>query len=1335
MDKKAETIRHIILYLCVIAFIAIGYDAQGSGKYSHAAEDNYISDIVFWDSGNARSTRDYGFASDDEGPYSVAIDDNARSLRVKVVAEEFQEEDVYCQMQIGDTTSEPVQMVSGETTTISAPVTMELQGNYFRLGERKNGRLIVGKYSAETGTWNANTKEFAFSFMRRVVMNSFAVYDKDDNKLVTAPAAIDPSIDEYTVSVPENAETVKFIPNLTIRDTVRDAEDPDGTKYCKTVTYHVPDGAMISGDEDAIFDIAALTDNNDKKYIDCTVAYSKEGSDVVSSDYRFYLDIYGVQQEIDHTPDAVIIESEQNVICNKNTEVEFKVSAQVEGEANLSYQWYSSQTKDGNFSSKVENETDCSYKPTTAFAHPASYFKCKVTNTVNGKRYSKFSDVFSLTVNLDYITPPEIYEISKDQELWVNSRAELEVRSTVRDQGVSVSYQWCVNDQRSTDGAREVTLKDGWEGPPYSHGYYDFNEPGEFYYFCIVTAAFEEKSASSTSDFIKITVKEPQGLDVFSGEGTVESPYIIDSLDELEKIKTVLQTGYFFKDKYFKLSTDLTLPSDWEPIGALKDGTNETDSGINICPFSGNLDGAGHTVTVSEGGKPLLGYVREASVSNLKIYGKKIAGYGLIDNYTVDYGTDGDSGSGVPNTCNITNVTILSGTSIQKAGFVGGYASGGNSVNIRNCTVQRGVTIGYDKSERSIGSFGGSFNGTISGCSSAADVYGTRNVGGLVGGKGQAMGAFRITGCKFTGSITATENRVGGIAGSGYGAESAPNTPVASINNCYVDAIISGAEDVGGIFGSEPGVETCWGNGTGGVQNSFFYGQILSSGSNVGGIIGYYNSLDKFQTISNNFYLSTSGATKGIGKLKKIITAAEDSQFGREDDFDADSACAPASAEAFADGTIVQKLNAGEMSLGNWKQGPNYPIFDEAAVPTDLQITNYREVYDTSETGIDMEGMQVTVLYSDGSSQSLDPSEVSFSGFDKQTIGRKTITAEYGAIKTTFRITILYKNPEPISVRLILLGDTIHPDSDKVHTLKDGGLQEWINEDVTINTNMTVKDALCIALEEKGLSQKGSFYEQYDSWYVSGIQIPGTEKYLEEFTNGANSGWMYTVNGRHPDVGVDRYYLEDGDEIIFHYTDEHTNEVEQMEGEYPYQKPDNPDEPVSIKDAKVVLSDASFTYNGKVQRPSIKTVGGKALKAGTDYTATWSNSSSKNAGTYTVTITGKGAYTGVTKATYKIARAGQKMTVKATKKTLKASKLKKKARTISAITVKKQGGAVKYRKLSGSSRLSVNSKTGKITVRKKTKKGTYKIKVKVTSAANTNYKAAARNIIVKVVVK
>lgn len=74
----------------------------------------------------------------------------------------------------------------------------------------------------------------------------------------------------------------------------------------------------------------------------------------------------------------------------------------------------------------------------------------------------------------------------------------------------------------------------------------------------------------------------------------------------------------------------------------------------------------------------------------------------------------------------------------------------------------------------------------------------------------------------------------------------------------------------------------------------------------------------------------------------------------------------------------------------------------------------------------------------------------------------------------------------------------------------------------------------------------------------------------------------------------------------------------------------------SIKDAKVVLLKKNFTYNGKINKPAIKTIGGKTLTAGTDYTVKWSNASSRNVGVYTVTITGKDNYTGTTMATYKI---------------------------------------------------------------------------------------------------
>ena len=47
---------------------------------------------------------------------------------------------------------------------------------------------------------------------------------------------------------------------------------------------------------------------------------------------------------------------------------------------------------------------------------------------------------------------------------------------------------------------------------------------------------------------------------------------------------------------------------------------------------------------------------------------------------------------------------------------------------------------------------------------------------------------------------------------------------------------------------------------------------------------------------------------------------------------------------------------------------------------------------------------------------------------------------------------------------------------------------------------------------------------------------------LGEFTNGKLSGWMYTLNGTHPNLGVSEQFLNPGDRIIFHYTDDYTIE-------------------------------------------------------------------------------------------------------------------------------------------------------------------------------------------------
>ena len=104
--------------------------------------------------------------------------------------------------------------------------------------------------------------------------------------------------------------------------------------------------------------------------------------------------------------------------------------------------------------------------------------------------------------------------------------------------------------------------------------------------------------------------------------------------------------------------------------------------------------------------------------------------------------------------------------------------------------------------------------------------------------------------------------------------------------------------------------------------------------------------------------------------------------------------------------------------------------------------------------------------------------------------------------------------------------------------------------------------------------------------------------------------------------------------------------------------------------AKVTLSKTSFTYNGKAQKPSVKSVvlNGKTLKAGTDYTA--SVASGKKVGTYNVTIAAKGSYTGKATASFVVNPKGvTKFKVSKAKKAFKA-KWKKNKTERSGVQVK-----------------------------------------------------------------
>ena len=117
----------------------------------------------------------------------------------------------------------------------------------------------------------------------------------------------------------------------------------------------------------------------------------------------------------------------------------------------------------------------------------------------------------------------------------------------------------------------------------------------------------------------------------------------------------------------------------------------------------------------------------------------------------------------------------------------------------------------------------------------------------------------------------------------------------------------------------------------------------------------------------------------------------------------------------------------------------------------------------------------------------------------------------------------------------------------------DAAYQTWIATDTyTLEKGDKVYDLFTQALDEAGLQ----YHIRDNNNYVDRIWAPavygGYE--LSEFTNGPRSGWMYTVNGKHPELGLNQQVLKDGDVVVWHYINDYSYEVGDWSGtdaEYP----------------------------------------------------------------------------------------------------------------------------------------------------------------------------------------
>lgn len=367
-------------------------------------------------------------------------------------------------------------------------------------------------------------------------------------------------------------------------------------------------------------------------------------------------------------------------------------------------------------------------------------------------------------------------------------------------------------------------------------------------------------------------------LPYYEGLGTEESPYLINSAQQLADLAWHVNNGSSYEGVYFALTADIDLnpgftfgtdgtvegdgePQVWVPIG------HDWDSEII---FMGNFDGRGHTVsglyldlTYQDNG--LFGSARDAVFKNLNITNSLATCDTLSEicrhvGFVVGWLENG-SIAGCKNEGSIyrdaTSLTPDPFCFCTMAGGIAGYLWGTTSVigcHNSGSIKCESIETGYTVSTTSLGGIVGYWvsGEIISDCSNSGSIYSSGVAGGIIG-YGTIDVAERL-------SNTADVNGVfggGGIFGQG--------DQIDRVSNCSNSGYITVHEgtyesiaEVGGIAGRLSvwyELSHCVNMGTVDLPN---FGSYIYK---AGGLVGYFSGADSIM------YCRNEGQVTGVGTI------------------------------------------------------------------------------------------------------------------------------------------------------------------------------------------------------------------------------------------------------------------------------------------------------------------------------------------------------------------------------------------------------------------------------------------------------------------------------------
>ena len=283
-------------------------------------------------------------------------------------------------------------------------------------------------------------------------------------------------------------------------------------------------------------------------------------------------------------------------------------------------------------------------------------------------------------------------------------------------------------------------------------------------------------AAVYTSEDTVDDTNEDNGVSLYSGgSGTVTDPWVISTVDDLQKLAETVNDGESYSGKYFIQDADLDLMGiTWEPIGY-------TDGGYY---FSGHYDGKNHSISnatstgkVDEDGQAtvgIFGCIIEGSVSNLHVK-------------NVDFFANGEGGYSL----------------------AGGIAGITFDSDITNCSVENSSLKGEKTLVANNACVGGitgySVHGIFQNCASVNNkIISQTYAGGIVGEIDDSIsnneGGSAFTNCYVAeGNISAFADDVQdySIAGGFIGQVTADNP---TLENCYVYDTLTSITDTKAYF-------------------------------------------------------------------------------------------------------------------------------------------------------------------------------------------------------------------------------------------------------------------------------------------------------------------------------------------------------------------------------------------------------------------------------------------------------------------------------------------------------------------------------------------------------